>query len=123
MKHFHSGFTLIEVLIAVVLLGLGVITLMSGSSAITRMIGRGKMETRAAQAASRRVETLRQAAEASSPRCTDPEFAGGGPVISGGVSERWEVSGTGKVRHVSVAVSYLTVRGLRTARLDTRVAC
>jgi prepilin-type N-terminal cleavage/methylation domain-containing protein len=123
MKHSRSGFTLIEVLIAIIVLGVGIITLMGGSSSITRMIGRGKMETRAAQAASRRMEILRLAADASSPRCTHPEFAAGGPVVSGGVSERWQVSGAGKVRQVSVTVSYLTVRGVRTARLETRVTC
>ena len=123
MKHSCLGFTLVEVLIAVILVGVGIIALMGGSSSITRMIGRGKIETRAAQAASRRMDILRRAADASAPRCTHPEFAAGGPVVSGGVSERWQVAGSGKVRQVSVTVSYLTVRGLRTASLETQITC
>jgi prepilin-type N-terminal cleavage/methylation domain-containing protein len=122
MKHSSLGFTLIEVLIAVVLLGIGIIALAGGSSSVTRMIGRGKVETRAAQAASRRMETLRLAA-AAPPRCTDPKFASGGPVLTGGMTESWQVPATGKVRQITVTVSYLTVRGSRTARLETKLAC
>jgi prepilin-type N-terminal cleavage/methylation domain-containing protein len=122
MKHSSLGFTLIEVLIAVVLLGIGIIALAGGSSSVTRMIGRGKVETRAAQAASRRMETLRLAA-AAPPRCTDPKFASGGPVLTGGMTESWQVPATGKVRQITVMVSYLTVRGSRTARLETKLAC
>jgi prepilin-type N-terminal cleavage/methylation domain-containing protein len=122
MKHSSLGFTLIEVLIAVVLLGIGIIALAGGSSSVTRMIGHGKVETRAAQTASRRMEILRLAG-AELPRCTNPRFASGGPVLSGGMTESWQVPATGKVRQVSVTVTYLTVRGPRSARLETKLAC
>ncbi len=99
------GFTLIEVLVAIVLLTIGLVALVGSSSSVTRMIGRGKIETRAAQVAARRMETLRLLADASplnstgkGPRCTDPEFTSGGPVLSGGMTESWQVSGTGTVR-------------------------
>lgn len=123
MKHRRFGFTLVEALVAVVVVGLGIVALMSASSSVTRMIGRGKMETRAALAASRRVEVLRSAAEASTPRCANPAFTSGGPVMVGGVAEQWEVAASGKVRPVRVTVTYLTVRGLRTASLETRIRC
>jgi prepilin-type N-terminal cleavage/methylation domain-containing protein len=116
------GFTLIEVLVAIVLLTIGIIALAGSSGSVARMIGRGKVETRAAQAATRRMEILRLAADAP-PRCTDPGFASGGPVLSGGMAESWQVPGTGKVRHVRVTVTYLTVRGPREAMLETRVTC
>lgn len=123
MKNSRQGFTLIEVLVAIVLLTIGIIALAGSSSSVTRMIGRGKVETRAAQAAARRMEILRLAADAPPIRCTDPGFGSGGPVISGGMTESWQVSGTGMVRHVRVTITYLTVRGPRTATLETRVAC
>lgn len=122
MKPTSRGFTLIEVLVAIVVLTIGIVALAGSSSSVTRMIGRGNIETRAAQAAARRMETLRLAAEAQ-PRCSDPKFASGGPVISGGVSESWQVLETGKVSRVRVAVTYLTVRGPRTALLETRLLC
>ena len=62
MKHSPLGFTLTEVLVAVLVLAVGVVALASTSATVSRMIGLGKIETRAAQAASRRMETLRLAA-------------------------------------------------------------
>jgi prepilin-type N-terminal cleavage/methylation domain-containing protein len=123
MKHRRSGFTLVEALVAVVVVGIGILALMSASASVTRMIGRGKMETRAALAASQRMEVLRSAAGATSPRCANPAFSSGGPVMAGGVAEKWEVAPNGKVRPVRVTVTYLTVRGLRTASLETRITC
>jgi prepilin-type N-terminal cleavage/methylation domain-containing protein len=123
MQRSQSGFTLVEVLIAVVVIGIGIIALAGGSSLVTRMIGRGKVETRAAQVASRRMETLRLAAASSSPRCTSTAFASGGPAVHDGVAESWMVSPAGRVRLVRITVSYLTVRGPRTAELQTGIEC
>jgi len=123
MKHSRLGFTLTEVLVAVLVLGVGIVALVGTSATVTRMIGGGRIETRAAQAASRRMETLRLAAYATSPRCTDPAFASGGPVLSGGMTESWRVPPTGRVRKVRVTVTYLTVRGSRQAMLETALTC
>jgi prepilin-type N-terminal cleavage/methylation domain-containing protein len=123
MKHSPLGFTLIEVLVAVLVLGVGILALVGTSAGVTRMIGRGKIETRAAQAASSRMETLRLAADATSPRCSDPGFASGGPVLSGGMTESWVVPPAGKVRRVRVTVTYLTTRGTREAVLETALTC
>jgi prepilin-type N-terminal cleavage/methylation domain-containing protein len=117
------GLTLIEVLIALVVLGVGILALSGSSSLVTRMIGRGKVETQAALAASRRVEMLRAAAGSTVPRCAAPSFASGGPVIDGGLRESWSVSSTSKVRSVRVVITYLTVRGPRSAVLETTIEC
>lgn len=123
MKHAGLGFTLIELMLAIVVLGVGILALVGASASVTRMIGRGKIETRAAQTASRRMEILRLSAGATFPPCTDPGFATGGPILSGGVLEAWQVSPSGKVRQVKVMVTYLTARGSRTATLETRIPC
>ena len=123
MKHLRLGFTLIEVLVAILVLGVGILALVGTSGGVTRMIGRGKIETRAAQAASTRMETLRLAADATSPRCADPGFASGGPVLSGGMTESWLVPASGRVRQVRVTVTYLTLRGAREAVLETALTC
>jgi prepilin-type N-terminal cleavage/methylation domain-containing protein len=117
-----SGLTLIEVLIAIVVLGIGIVAVVGGSAMTTRMIGRGKIETRAALVASRRIESLRLAAS-STPRCTGDLFVSGGPLIHDGVSESWVVTGTGRLRTARVTVTYLTVRGVRSAALQTEIAC
>jgi prepilin-type N-terminal cleavage/methylation domain-containing protein len=123
MGRTSRGLTLVEVLIAIVVLGIGVTALASSSGMVTRMIARGKVETRAAQAAASRMEGLRLAAYGTSPRCTSPAFASGGPVLSGSMTESWQVSPSGKRRRVRVVVTYLTVRGSRTAELESSVEC
>jgi prepilin-type N-terminal cleavage/methylation domain-containing protein len=123
MKHSRIGFTLVEVLVAVLVLGVGILALVGTSAGVTRMIGRGRVETRAAQAASRRMEALRLAAYAASPLCTGPEFASGGPLFAGGMAESWVVPLTGRGRKVRVTVTYLTIRGSRQAVLETVLAC
>ena len=123
MKRTPAGFTLVEVLLAIIVLGVGILALSGSSSLITRMIGRGKAETHAALAASRRIEILRLAAHSTSPRCTSSEFASGGPVIENGLAASWTVTPAGSVRRVQVTVTYLTVRGIRSAELETGIAC
>ena len=123
MQHPRLGFTLIEVLVAILVLGVGVLALVGTSAGVTRMIGRGGVETRAAQAASSRMETLRLAAQATSPRCTDPGFASGGPVLFGGMTESWLISPGGRMRQVRVTITYQTLRGAREAVVETALTC
>jgi len=119
----RAGLTLIEVLIAIVVLGVGVVALAGSSALVTRMVGQGKIETRAAQAASRRMEMLRMAAGSTTPRCASPDFASGGPVLGSGITESWTVPPAGVARRIRVTVSYLTVQGPRSAGLETVIEC
>jgi hypothetical protein len=104
-------------------LSIGVLALTGSSALVTRMIGRGKVETEAALRASRRVELLRAAAASTTPRCQAPSFSNGGPVLFDALAESWVVSPSGTLRQVRVSVSYLTVRGVRSAMLETVIAC
>jgi prepilin-type N-terminal cleavage/methylation domain-containing protein len=122
-KTSGSGLTLIEVLIAIVVLAVGVVALAGSSALVTRIIGQGKIETRAAEAASRRLAALTLAAQSTTPPCMSSEFASGGPVLGNGISQSWIVPVTGKTRRVRVTVSYLTVRGARSAGLETVIEC
>ena len=121
MRTDRSGFTLIEVLVAVVMLGLGVVALASSSAMATRMIGRGKMETRAAQMAGRRLELLRLTAYSTTPRCT--ALADGGPQTADNVTESWTITGAGPTRTLTVAVSHATVSGVHNDTLQSMVEC
>jgi prepilin-type N-terminal cleavage/methylation domain-containing protein len=123
VRQSRRGLTLVEVLIAVIVLGVGIVALAGSSAMVTRMIGRGKAETHAAEAASRRMEILRLAASSTSPRCMASTFAPGGPVLTGGATESWVVPASGRVRRVRVTVTYLTVRGSRSAILETGIEC
>ena len=121
MKQARSGFTLIEVLVAVTILAVGVVAMAGSSAAVTRMIGRGKIETRAAQLATRQAEALRLLAYSTSPRCT--ALANGGPATADRVTLSWTVVANGTRRTVTVSAAYGTTRGTRTQVLTTYIEC
>jgi prepilin-type N-terminal cleavage/methylation domain-containing protein len=120
MKHGRGGFTIIEVLVAVIVLSVGVVALAGSAAMVTRMIGRGKMGTRAAQLASQRFELLRLYAYATTPHCTHPDFASGGPRTAQGVTETWRVANG----DITETVSYRTANGAtHTDVFTTRIGC
>ena len=123
MRPARSGFTIIEVLVAVTILSIGVVALAGSSATVTRMIGRGKIDTRAAQLATRQLEALRLTAYSTTPRCT--ALANGGPLDSANVSLSWtvQVSASTTGRDVSVSASYATPGGTRTEVLTTSIEC
>jgi hypothetical protein len=87
------------------------------------MIGRGKIDTRAAQLATQQAETLRRIAYSTAPRCTN--LANGGPTPTDRITLSWTVAvaanGTG--RTVDVSASYATARGPRTQVLTIYIEC
>src|SRR6185312_8189350 len=93
-KRSRAGFTIVEVLVAVTVLGVGITALVGSSAMVTRMIGRGQKATRAAQVASQRLEKLRLLAYSTNPKCTalaNGNAAAGTMGVSG-VSESWTVA-------------------------------
>src|SRR5207248_1632771 len=55
----EQGFTLVEVIIAILVLTVGLLGLVTSAALVTRMIGRGQHSAVAAQYAQRRIEMLR----------------------------------------------------------------
>ena len=121
MRSSRSGFTLIEVMVAVTMLAIGVVAMASAAASTTRMIGNGKIDTRAAQLAALKLDSLRALALTASPRCTG--LATGGPDPVTNVSLSWTVTATPTGRTVQVRASYATVRGARTDTLTTYIEC
>jgi prepilin-type N-terminal cleavage/methylation domain-containing protein len=126
VKRSTAGFTLVEVLVAVTILGVGIVALVGSSAMVTRMIGRGQKATRAAQVASQRLEKLRLLAYSTNPKCTalaNGNAAAGTMGVSG-VSESWTVVANGKQRVITETVSYRTVRGqTHSETLTTAIEC
>jgi prepilin-type N-terminal cleavage/methylation domain-containing protein len=117
------GFTLIEVLVAIVLLTVGVMALLGSSALVSRMIGRGRGSTVAVQVATARLEHLRRVAASTTPRCISPQFVSDSTTTAG-VAERWIVeSGVGLSRRVSVILAYRDPRGPVRDTLRTTVLC
>ncbi len=122
MTQNDRGFTLVEVLVAVMVLSVGITALVGSSALVTRMVGRGATETRAAEVAQQRLDNLRLAAYSTTTRCTSGNFASGGPVTVNGIRERWIV-GAGSVRQVTDTVTHRTARGTHTDVLTTFIKC
>lgn len=118
----RGGFTLIEVIIAIVVLAVGVMALLGSSAMVTRMIGAGKHSTQAVEVATRRLENLRRIAYSTTPRCTDGNFASG-TATGPGYTEAWTVQANGVARTVADTVTYTTTRGSSVIGLETRILC
>lgn len=118
-----TGLTLVEVMVAVVILGVGISALAGSFALVTRMIGRGRVQSRAALLAASRMEQLRLAAGSTAPRCISVAFADGGPLSTQSVTERWELGPAGAVRQVRVIVSYPVPGGAHVDTLETRIDC
>jgi prepilin-type N-terminal cleavage/methylation domain-containing protein len=121
-----GGFTIIEVLIAVVVLGAGVLALASSSAAVSRIIGRGRTSTLSAQVAQEQLERLRSYAAATDPKCASTRFkSSAGAEQRQGVSLTWFVeNSTNDVRPVEVYVTYRVPPGrTRIDTLRTRILC
>ncbi len=121
----RRGFTLVEVMVALVLLTLGVMALVGSSAMVSRMIGNGRGSTIAVQVATARLERLRRIAGSTAPRCSSPQFVTDSATTAG-VSERWIVApatGAGLSRRVSVILAYRDPRGPVRDTVHTIVLC
>lgn len=122
MSRSRSGFTLVEVLIAITVLSVGIVALAGNAGMVTRMIGRGKIDTRAAQLATLKMDSLRVRAYATTPRCAG--LVNGAQPATNHVTLSWTVT-TPAIggRNVVVSASYNTHGGTRTQVLTTYIQC
>lgn len=111
-----GGFTIIEVLIAVVLLTVGVLAMVTTAAQTTRMITQGQIDTEATALAARQFEVLR-----SGP-C--PADGAAGDTIMGPFSLKWTAAQMGSTgRSVTVEVMQPTMRGPATRSYSTTLFC
>jgi Tfp pilus assembly protein PilV len=122
----ERGFTIAEVLVAIVMLTVGVMALVGSSATVTRMVGRGRHDTIAAQLAMAQVERLRQIAAAGATPCgsadwkTDSVLAG----PNNAIRVRWEiVDNAGNSRRARVIVRYPVARRLKVDTVVTTIYC
>jgi len=100
----RSGFTIVEALIAAMVLSVGVLALVGSSALASRMLGRGAASTRAALVATARIERLRQSASSTIPPCTAAEWRSGSSGAPD-LEETWELlDAAGPARRVRIVV-------------------
>jgi prepilin-type N-terminal cleavage/methylation domain-containing protein len=122
----ERGFTIVEVLIAIVVLTVGLLGLVTTAALVTRMIGQGQRSAVASTFASQRLELLRTSACPPVAQRT----AGADTLIRGGAAvaiNEWQfaaVPANPNAWRISLALTYITVQNRRrTERMETIVIC
>ncbi len=116
----ERGFTIIEVLIAVLVLTIGLLGLVSSGALVTRMIGEGNRLTETSTVANRRFEQFR--ANWSATGCAS---ASNGSTTAQGFTLSWTVTSiaAGKARQVQLTVTGPTAHGTRTDTFYRTIPC
>jgi prepilin-type N-terminal cleavage/methylation domain-containing protein len=101
----RKGFSLIELMVAIMILTVGLLGLAATSAVATQMIGAGGRHTLAASVAQSRFELLRRGSCAT---------LSSGSSYTRGVTEAWEVDSVRASAFLTARVTYHTRRGPRT---------
>ena len=121
MVRAKQGFTLVELLVAVLVLTVGLLGLTGSAVLVSRMIARSQRSTAHAAFAARRLEMLRTAGCGAHDAGTDVRYRGSTPVDS--ISWRFVDRGNGGWRIV-VRGTYLADRERwRSDSLETAISC
>jgi len=125
VKSGRGGFTLIETLVAIVILGIGLLAMAATSGAITTTLVGSRGATQATQLANLRMEQLRAVSRSTAIPCTAVGFASSGAaIVTQGVTVSWVVPVSGASRRVRVITTYGLGRGrTRTDTLITLIGC
>lgn len=113
----RAGFTIVEVVVAVMILVVGVLGLAGAAAIVTRMMGSSEMRSDASNVAAARFELLR------STRCPITS----GSASSAGITERWSVTQLGspayRMYEVVDSVRYTSRDGQRSQTYRSVVQC
>jgi type II secretory pathway pseudopilin PulG len=89
MRCGTAGSSLVEILVALTILGIGLLGIAGASAMVSRMVGQGRASTVIMGYAHQRLELLRAAAR-DSVGC--PVVSSGSAALPGGLSEQWRVT-------------------------------
>ncbi len=113
----ETGFTLVEVMVAMLILTIGVLGLAASSSTIVRMSSSGSRSAESASLANARLDILRM---------TPCATLGAGTEANGGYTLTWRVTTNATfslLRDVLLVVSYNEPGASRNATYETQVSC
>ncbi len=121
----RRGFTIVEVIVAIMVLTVGLLGLVTTAALVTRMIGRGQRSAVAGVFAAQRMERLRTAA------CIPAQRVPGGENLTRGsmvvATNTWRftlVTGSTATWKIDVTTIYKTIKNRsRTERMETTVIC
>jgi Tfp pilus assembly protein PilV len=119
----ERGFTVVEIIVAIIVLTVGLLGLVSTAALVTRMIGRGQRSAVAANFASQRMERLRGGA------CIPAQRVNGADTLMRGSAwlaiNNWQFVDEGNQYYrVRILTTYRTVKNrVRTDTLEVGVPC
>jgi Tfp pilus assembly protein PilV len=114
----RPGFTLAELLVAVVLANVGLLALVGGSAALVRRHSAIRAQGIAAEVAASRIELL------ASGSCDATAAATGAASRADGISERWSIApAVNRTREAADSVSYWSAGERKVVVVRTRVPC
>jgi prepilin-type N-terminal cleavage/methylation domain-containing protein len=117
------GFTLVEVLVAIIVLSVGLLSLAGTMALIVRMVDRGGQAARAGVIGAARVQWLHQTALGVLPPCGGPGWRSDSAAHPG-LAESWQLlDPTGPVRRVQVVLRARHAAGTATDTVTTAVLC
>jgi prepilin-type N-terminal cleavage/methylation domain-containing protein len=121
----EGGFTLVEVIIAVVILTVGLLGLTTTSGLVTRMIGRGQRSEVAALLAMQQMERARPAACIPAQRVAgDTTIMRGSRPVARIAWTYTDVDGDGRSIRLRVVTDFVvSANRVRTATMETSVVC
>jgi prepilin-type N-terminal cleavage/methylation domain-containing protein len=110
----RGGFTLVEMIVAILILTVGVLGLAGTAMYVTRMVGGGAQQTLAAGIAQSQFEALRASSCAS---------ARSDSAVTRGISSSWTVTPVARGLDVTVRVRLVTPAGTNTRSFRSLITC
>lgn len=117
----RQGFTLLEVMVASMLVTVGAGALLGTTALTIRMVVRGRQVVRQREAGIAQLETLR--AQAASAPASCGGFAEGADSSGDGTVRRWRIEPAGALQEASVVVSVPVPGGRATDTLTALLWC
>jgi prepilin-type N-terminal cleavage/methylation domain-containing protein len=118
----ERGFTIVEVIIAMIVLTVGLLGLVATSALVTRMIARGQRSANAANFASKRLELLRVTGCTAQTAGKDTLYTQSGTAIA---TNSWVFTNSANSHWAVVdTLRYQTSKGAwRTDIMETQISC
>ena len=121
MRRASAGFTLLEVLIALLVLTAGLLGFAGTLGPVSALTGQGRIHSRAAMVMGSRVSRLRSELQAGAPGCVLP--AAGSAMHPPGLDESWASSLSANIVQLQIVVRFRLPRRTAAETLDARFPC
>ena len=118
-----KGFTIIEIMIAIIVLTVGILGMVTTAALVTRMIGRGQRSAEASAFAARRLERLRPAACIAAQRTAGSDTLYRGSTWS--AINKWSFSDAGNQNYrIKIVTIYRTTQNrVRSDSTEATIPC